>query len=229
MKCLISSILIFVSLPIFADKLAKEHFYSGTNTDTAISRQYHYGKNGNLESITQISDESEIRVHYIYKKKQLTKAEEYNDDIFISRSIFLYREKEKIPYRREVYDSFDKLKSYSLFTFESDGKNPVSIETYNNKNELSERMVFIYSEENSSESEKNSSESERFLSEIRIFDNSEKLILRRRQTVDKNKNAVMEEVIFQDKIIRIVKRDFIASRRKNSKVFSLPENFFDFR
>lgn len=215
MKCLISSILIFVSLPIFADKLAKENFYSGTDADIAISRHYHYGKNGNLESIMQINNESEIKTNYIYKKKRLVEAKEYDGDILISRSIFLYREKEEFPYRREIYDSFDKLKSYSLFTFEFGGKNPVLIKTYDDKNELLEQMVFIYSEGN--------------LSEIQLFDNFEKLILRRKQIIDKNRNAVTEEVIFQGKIIRTVKREFVLSRKKSSKIFSLPDNFFDFK
>lgn len=215
MKCVILSMLVLVSLPLFADKLAKENFYSGTDADAVGARHYHYGKSGNLENVVQTNDNSGIKTDYIYKKKRLTEAKEYNDGILISRSVFLYREKEETPYRREVYDSFDKLKSYSLFTFESGGKNPVSIKTYNDKNELSEQMVFVYSEGN--------------LAEIHVFDDSETLILRRRQTVDESRNAVLEEVIFQGKTIRTVKREFISSRKKSSKIFSLPDNFFDFK
>ncbi len=215
MKRFILSALLFVSLPIFADRLIKENFYSGKDNDISVSRQYYYGKNGNLESIRQVNDESGIRINYIYKKKQLIEAEEYNDDILVSHSVFLYRDNEETPYRREVYDSLNNLKSYSLFTFEANGKNPLIIKTYNDKNELLEQMVFVYSNGN--------------LSEIQILDDTEKLILCHRQIIDENKNALTEEVIFQGKIIRTIKREFVSSRKKSSKIFSLPNNFFDFK
>lgn len=215
MKRLIFNVLLFVSLPIFADKLVKETFFSTADNDISASRQFHYGKNGNLESIRQINDDSEIRINYIYQKKLLTESEEYNDDIPVSRSIFLYHDKEKKPYRRENYDSFNKLKSYSLFTFDAAGKNPVLIKTYNEKNELLEQTNFIYSDGN--------------LLEIRICDEMGKIIMRRKQIIDENKNEATEEVIFQNKIIRTIKRDFVSSRKKSDKIFSLPDNFFDFK
>lgn len=215
MKRLVLSALLFVSLPIFADKLVKETFFSPEDSDISVSRQYHYGKNGDLESIRQISDESEIKVNYIYRKKLLIKSEEYNDDVLVSHSVFLYNGKEKQPYRRENYDSFDNMKSYSLFTFDAAGTNPVLIKTYNERNKLSEQMRFVYSDGN--------------LAEIQICDEAGKVVMCRKQTIDENKNEAAEDVIFHDKVIRTIKRDFVSSRKKSHKIFSLPDNFFDFK
>ena len=215
MKHVFFCMLIFMSLPIFADRLEKEFFYFANESDIAVYRQYYYDKAGNLEKIKQINDDSGIRTDYKYDKKLLTEAKEYNDDVLISKTVFLYKEKEKMPYRREIYDSFGKLTSYSLFTFQANDKNPLSIETYNADNKLSERMVFIYTDN--------------YLSEIQIFDDKNELQLCRKQIIDKQKNAVTEEIIFKDKIISTVKREFSSSRKSGNKIFSLPDNFFDFK
>ena len=177
---------------------------------------YRYGKNGDLEMIRQVNDDSGIYTQYLYEKKRLTESKEYNDETLISHSFFLYHnEKSKAPYRRDVYDGLKKLKSYSLFTIGEDGKNPVLIETFNNKDKLLERMVFVYVDG--------------MLSEIQIFDENKELQLCRKQTFNESKNAVKEEIILGGKVIRVIKREFSLSRKNTDKIFSLPDNFFDFK
>ena len=216
MKRVVLGLIFFVSLPVFADRLIKEDFYFVNDSEVINSRMYRYGKNGDLEVIGQVNDDSGIYTEYIYEKKRLTEAKEYNDETLISHSFFLYHdEKSKAPYRRDVYDGLKKLKSYSLFTFEEDEKNPILIETFNDKNKLSERMVFVYSGD--------------MLSEIQIFDENKELQLCRKQIFDEHKNAVKEEIILGGKVIRVIKREFSLSRKNNNKIFSLPDNFFDFK
>ena len=216
MKRVVLSLIFFVSLPVFANRLIKEDFYFVSDSQVINSRMYRYGKNGDLEMIRQVNDDSGIYTQYLYEKKRLTEAKEYNDETLISHSFFLYHnEKSKAPYRRDVYDGLKKLKSYSLFTIGEDEKNPVLIETFNNKDELLERMVFVYSGD--------------MLSEIQIFDENKELQLCRKQTFNESKNAVKEEIILGGKVIRVIKREFSLSRKNTDKIFSLPDNFFDFK
>ena len=216
MKRVVLSLIFFVSLPVFANRLIKEDFYFVSDSQVINSRMYRYGKNGDLEMIRQVNDDSGIYTQYLYEKKRLTEAKEYNDETLISHSFFLYHnEKSKAPYRRDVYDGLKKLKSYSLFTIGKDGKNPVLIETFNNKDKLLERMVFVYVDG--------------MLSEIQIFDENKELQLCRKQTFNESKNAVKEEIILGGKVIRVIKREFSLSRKNTDKIFSLPDNFFDFK
>ena len=216
MKRVVLSLIFFVSLPVFANRLIKEDFYFVSDSQVINSRMYRYGKNGDLEMIRQVNDDSGIYTQYLYEKKRLTEAKEYNDETLISHSFFLYHnEKSKAPYRRDVYDGLKKLKSYSLFTIGEDGKNPVLIETFNNKDKLLERMVFVYVNG--------------MLSEIQIFDENKELQLCRKQTFNESKNAVKEEIILGGKVIRVIKREFSLSRKNTDKIFSLPDNFFDFK
>lgn len=216
MKRVVLSLIFFVSLPVFANRLIKEDFYFVSDSQVINSRMYRYGKNGDLEMIRQVNDDSGIYTQYLYEKKRLTEAKEYNDETLISHSFFLYHnEKSKAPYRRDVYDGLKKLKSYSLFTIGEDGKNPVLIETFNNKDKLLERMVFVYVDG--------------MLSEIQIFDENKELQLCRKQTFNESKNAVKEEIILGGKVIRVIKREFSLSRKNTDKIFSLPDNFFDFK
>ena len=216
MKRVVLSLIFFVSLPVFANRLIKEDFYFVSDSQVINSRMYRYGKNGDLEMIRQVNDDSGIYTQYLYEKKRLTEAKEYNDETLISHSFFLYHnEKSKAPYRRDVYDGLKKLKSYSLFTIGEDGKNPVLIETFNNKDKLLERMLFVYVDG--------------MLSEIQIFDENKELQLCRKQTFNESKNAVKEEIIFGGKVIRVIKREFSLSRKNTDKIFSLQDNFFDFK
>lgn len=215
MKLTALCLLIFTSLPLFCSKLIKEDFYSPDNDGVVISRCYQYGKNDNLEKIVQDNDGVEIVTDYKYEKNLLTEAKEYNDDIFVSASLFLYHDGDVTPYRRENYDSMKNLKSYSLFTYMPDGVNPQSIQTYNNKNELLERMVFVYSDG--------------VLEQIQIFDESDTLQMTRIQSFDKHKNAAEEKVVFRAKTIRTIKRSFNSPQKVNKKIFSLSRNFFDFK
>lgn len=216
MKRVVLSLIFFVSLPVFANRLIKEDFYFVSDSQVINSRMYRYGKNGDLEMIRQVNDDSGIYTQYLYEKKRLTESKEYNDETLISHSFFLYHnEKSKAPYRRDVYDGLKKLKSYSLFTIGEDGKNPVLIETFNNKDKLLERMVFVYVDG--------------MLSEIQIFDENKELQLCRKQTFNESKNAVKEEIILGGKVIRVIKREFSLSRKNTDKIFSLPDNFFDFK
>ena len=80
MKRVVLGLIFFVSLPVFADRLIKEDFYFVNDSEVINSRMYRYGKNGDLELIRQVNDDSGIYTEYIYKKKRLAEAKEYNDE-----------------------------------------------------------------------------------------------------------------------------------------------------
>ena len=90
MKRVVLSLIFFVSLPVFANRLIKEDFYFVSDSQVINSRMYRYGKNGDLEMIRQVNDDSGIYTQYLYEKKRLTEAKEYNDETLISHSFFLY-------------------------------------------------------------------------------------------------------------------------------------------